>query len=729
MKKIAITIGGLSFTTLSVIGQQQTDTTQIQLDEIQIVTYKAMNGIGRINRDYNGVVFIGKKNEVLEIDTLEANKSVNNTRQIIGRVPGVNIIETESGGFTSNGIGFRGINPYQSIETNTRQNGYNISADIYGYNESYYLPPMEAVKKIVFLRGASALAFGPQIGGMIDYELHRDASQPLEITGNQTIGSNGLFSSFISLNGKIKNFNYYSFLKKRDFEGWRKNSKQQQISAFGGIGYTFNSHLKIGAEYTLFRNTIQMPGGLNDSLFNAAPQQSLRARNWLQTPWNVLSAYLNYDISKNTYFRFISSYAFSQRNLVWRNEDIPPQEKDTIGTNYSYEPREVVKRTFNNLNNELKFIHKYNVLNAQQILNAGLKYNYSYSTKKHDAEGTTGSDPDFTNVTEWGGFMKYYTTNIAAYVENVFNIKDQLLISPGLRAEYLSNTINGYDKNKAGDSNEDKVFANNDQRIRKFILAALSLQYNISSNINIIANYNQSYRPVTYSDLTPFGTIAKIDPNLKDPSADNVDIAIRGSIKNIINFDIGAFYLHYKNKIGTVIRQQDTLNYYFRTNTGASEHKGIESYVEINILNGLIPSSLLGKLSVYNSFAYIDAKYVAGKYAGNIVEYAPQNIERFGINYYFKNFSMNFQYSYTSQSYADAANTKFDINGIEGIIPAYKVMDVSLSYKFNSHLKINFGVNNITDEKYFTLRTDEYPGPGIIPSIGRMIYGGIHYQF
>ena len=64
------------------------------------------------------------------IDSIQANKAINNTRQIIGRIPGLNIIETESGGFTANGIAFRGLNPYQSIETNTRQNNYNISVDV-----------------------------------------------------------------------------------------------------------------------------------------------------------------------------------------------------------------------------------------------------------------------------------------------------------------------------------------------------------------------------------------------------------------------------------------------------------------------------------------------------------------------------------------------------------------------------------------------------------------------
>ena len=113
------------------------------LPAVDVVSYKTMNGIGRMNDADGQVIYAGKKNEVLLIDSMDANKAINNTRQIIGRIPGLNIIETEAGGFTANGIAFRGLNPYQSIETNTRQNGYNIAADIFGYNEAYYLPPME----------------------------------------------------------------------------------------------------------------------------------------------------------------------------------------------------------------------------------------------------------------------------------------------------------------------------------------------------------------------------------------------------------------------------------------------------------------------------------------------------------------------------------------------------------------------------------------------------------
>ena len=139
------------------------------LKEIIVTGYKAVNGVGHLLESEDGVIYAGKKTEVIVVDSLDANKAINNTRQILGRIPGLNIVETESSGFTANGIATRGLNPTQSIEMNTRQNGYNISADVYGYNEAYYIPPMEAVKRIELVRGAASLQFGSQFGGLVNY--------------------------------------------------------------------------------------------------------------------------------------------------------------------------------------------------------------------------------------------------------------------------------------------------------------------------------------------------------------------------------------------------------------------------------------------------------------------------------------------------------------------------------------------------------------------------------
>src|SRR3954468_24711442 len=183
---------------LSLIAQQAKDTSETYvLPQVTVTGIKAVRGTGYMPDIKEGVIYSGKKNEVLLVDSLDANKAINNTRQILGRIPGLNIVETEESGFTANGIATRGLNPNQSIEMNTRQNGYNISADVYGYNEAYYIPPMEAVSRIEMVRGAASLQYGAQFGGMVNYVLNEPVkNKPFEWYTSETGGSFGLFNSF-----------------------------------------------------------------------------------------------------------------------------------------------------------------------------------------------------------------------------------------------------------------------------------------------------------------------------------------------------------------------------------------------------------------------------------------------------------------------------------------------------------------------------------------------------
>ncbi|MBS1647100.1 MAG: TonB-dependent receptor [Bacteroidetes bacterium] len=719
------------------IWAQKKDTTHL-LEEVSIITYKPMNGIGRMKDEAGQIIYAGKKTELLLIDSLDANKALNNTRQIIGRIPGLNIVETESGGFTANGIGFRGVNPYQGIEMNTRQNGYNISADAIGYNEAYYLPPMEAVKNISFVRGAASLAFGPQIGGMVNYELKDAANKPIEATVSQTMGNYNMSNSFLSLGGTLKKFKYYGYVQYRYFGGWRDNSQQSQLSGFASLKYQATNKLQVGLEYSALRNTIRMPGGLTDSLFQQNPMQSLRSRNWLQSPWNIVAFNLNYQLNENTSIGLKSAFLYSERDLVWKNEDGGPGIKDSITPDLQYVPREVEHEKFRSITNELRVLTHYYISGKKQSLAFGVRYAYAYKKNQHGADGTTGSDLTYVTTSPWGGNTNYYTNNLAPFIENTFYIGKRFSITPGLRFEYIHVLANGYDEDQDPNPPSPYVVINNLQNTKMFLLPGVGLQYKVSENTGLYANYTQSYRPITYAQLTPFGTIAKINPNLKDANADNVDIGYRGSIKNIINFDIGAFFINYKNRIGTIYKY-DTALYAYRTNIGTSQHIGAETYVEVNILDGLIPTAKYGRLSIYNSYAYIHAQYISGAYAGNQVEYAPRNIERVGLNYKIGGFSFNMQYSYTSLSYGDASNSKLasdalstslnEYAALAGIIPAYQVVDVSGSYKLKQKYQFKFGVTNLMNEKYFTIRTSEYPGPGIIPSPPRMFYIGFSTTF
>ena len=164
-------------------------------------------------------------------------------------------------------------------------------------------------------------------------------------------------------------------------------------------------------------------------------------------------------------------------------------------------------------------------------------------------------------------------------------------------------------------------------------------------------------------------------------------------------------------------------DYTLRTNIANSVHKGIESYIEFNIFKYLNQKSKYG-LSIFNSFAYKDAKYTSGEFKGKRVETAAKTINRVGLIFNNKQFSTTIQVN----NVGDASNVKFSSDPIAGYIPAYTILDINTTYKIKNYT-VKAGLNNLADKSYFTRRTDEYPGPGIIPSVVRSFYMGISAKF
>ncbi|HWZ21874.1 MAG TPA: TonB-dependent receptor plug domain-containing protein, partial [Cytophagaceae bacterium] len=351
-------VGNIKDTTIASVG----DT--ITMEVLDVTGIRSKNGIGNLSETVGTVIYSGKKNEVLILDSIDGNKAQNNPRQILGRIPGMNFSETEGGGFPSNGFGLRGLNPTQSIEMNTRQNGYNITSDIYGYNESYYNPAMEAVKRIEVVRGAASLQFGPQFGGTVNFVMKEaPKDKKFEYTTQQTAGSYGLFNSFHSIGGTLKKWSYYAYGQYKNTQGWRPNSGYSAFTGFAKVEYQVTSKLKFGLEYSILRNKIQMPGGLTDAEFDKDSRQSFRARNWLNSPWNIITGTAEYKVSKSTTVTVKSAYLYSQRNLVWKNEDGGPGVADSISpvTN-QYVGREVQREAFTSSTTEARALTNYNFL-------------------------------------------------------------------------------------------------------------------------------------------------------------------------------------------------------------------------------------------------------------------------------------------------------------------------------------------------------------------------------
>ncbi len=724
----------LTFT--QVLLAQQSDTSKvITLKEIHITNINFKNEIDRLPEIQGTIIYSGKKNEVVKVNTLDADLSTNNPRQIFGKVPGVSIWENDGSGIQM-GVATRGLSPNRSWEFNVRQNGYDISSEVFGYPESYYSPPMEAVSNIEVVRGAASLQYGPQFGGLLNYVIKKgDATKPIVFETQQTTGSYGLFNSYNAIGGTYKKVSYYGYFHHRNAEGWRDNSRYNINTGYASINYAATKKLNIGLQYTRMDYQSQQPGGLTDDMYAKNPRQSLRSRNWFSTPWNVASLSADYEFNETTKLSVKIFGTIAERNSVGFTKGI--NVADTINTSLnSYNPRQVDRDYYNNLGGEIRFLKTYNLLKQKHTLAAGIRVYKGLTSRRQIGTGTAGNDLDLTitkltNGKEWGRDLSFATDNYALFAENIFKIGKRLSVTPGVRYEIINSTAKGYiNTTSTGNIQENK-------QERNVLLFGLGTEYQTTPTTNIYANFSQSYRPVTYSELTPSATTDVIDPNLKDASGYNVDFGFRGKIKNFLIFDVGGFYLNYDNRIGTITQN----NLPFRTNIGTSVSKGIESFVEIDPIRIFTNSSPIGYIRLFVSYAYVDAKYtqwnnpaIASDPVKAIenkkVENAPQTIARYGATYSIKKIAATFQLNQVSDVFTDAANTeKPNATATIGKISGYSVMDISLTYLFAEKYNLKAGVNNLADEKYATRRAGGYPGPGLLPANGRTLYISIGAKF
>ena len=683
------------------------------------------------------VIFSGKKNEVLKLSNINGNFTTNNAREIFARIPGVTIWENEGSGIQIN-VGVRGLSPNRSWELNTRQNGYDISSDVFGYPEAYYNPPLEAVETIELVRGGGSLQFGPQFGGMLNYVLKRETKKKFSYETQNTVGSYGLMSSYNAIGGNYKKFSYYVYNHSRSADGWRENSQYTVRNTHAFLEYRFTENTKISAEYTNMDYQMQQAGGLTDEQFNINSRQSLRDRNWFGTPWNVFSINFDTKISNNFTSNTKLFGLIGERNSV--GFTATPNIIDAINpaTN-DYANRRVDRDLYENYGIENRNIYKYKLGKIKNNLAFGVRIYKANTQRLQDGRGTTGSDFDISIDGRYVRDLDFTTENVAVFAENQFKITDKLSITPGVRYEYIQNTGNG----RFGISSGNDIEMPNKNISRSQPLFGLGLEYKFRTT-NIYANITQAFRPVLFSDITPPAVTDVIDPNLKDASGFNADLGFRGTFKKYLNFDVSLFYLSYNNRIGGVRQfinndpsQGTSL---FRTNLGETVNKGIEGFANLNITRLFEIERPYGNLDFFASISFIDSRYTDFRIfsasgtapnvsitetnlSGNRVENAPRYIHNFGLSWSNSSISTTLQYRMSGRIFTDANNTNTpSANGITGILDDYRVFDLSTEYKFLKNYNIQAGINNIFDEEYATRRAGGYPGPGVLPGEGRTLY-------
>lgn len=706
----------------------------VNLNEVEIIANKRKSFVTRKLNDVEGITInAGKKNEVILVDQSIGNIASNNSRQIYSQVPGLNIFENDDAGIQLN-IGGRGLNPNRSSNFNTRQNGYDISADVLGYPESYYTPPAESLQEIQIIRGAASLQYGTQFGGLVNFIFKEPIKEkPLEILTRNSIGSFNLFTNFTSLSGTNKKLSYYTFFNFKEGKGFRPNSNFNSKNIFFNINYNINKNSKLKFDITYLKYLSKQAGGLSDKMFLENPFQSNRERNWFGLDWLIYNLSFSHKINSNTNLNISLFGLNAKRNsLGFRTNRV--DQIDPINE------RDLINGDFNNFGGEIRLLSNYKFFNYKSPFLIGLKI-YNSNNKSQQGPGSGGYDANFAikeslypNYTNQSSY-KYPNSNIAFFGENIFYISESFSITPGFRYEFIKTASEGYYKkinlDGAGNVILNNTIDNSENRTRNFILYGIGLSFKPNKLFEFYSNFSENYRSVTFADISILNPAFSIDPNITDEKGSTFDFGVRGNFKNYVSFDTNYFILNYNNRIGFVPKLTSQGNVKSQKgNVGNAKIQGIESLIDFNLkqILGLGDNYII---NTFLNFSQINSKYINSDIPGiegKQVEFVPKNNVKIGFRGGYKNFIFSYQYTYMSNQYTDASNAIIgSLSGVIGQIPSYKISDLSFSYNIKK-TKIEVGFNNIFNEKYFTRRATGYPGPGIIPSSPRSIYLTFEYK-
>ena len=686
-------------------------------------------------KDFEGTyVFAGKKSEVINMNESLANLSGNNSRQIYSQVAGLNIFQNDDAGLQLN-IGGRGLDPNRSSNFNTRQNGYDISADVLGYPESYYTPPAEAIEEIQILRGAASLQYGTQFGGLVNFVMKSANNyQALEVVSRNTIGSNNLYTNFTSISTSKEKLKTYAFINYKKGNGFRLNSEFKSLNLFLKSEYEINNNSKISAEITYLKYLAKQAGGLTDLMFDENPYQSNRSRNWFGVDWLIYNILYNYNFSNSSKISVSFFGLNASRNaLGFRTNRVSQID--------AMEERDLIKGQFNNFGFEIRFLNNYKLFNKKAIWIVGSKY-YNSSNTSEQGPGSNGKNADFNMKNEDFPFYnfqsnyKYPNKNLSFFSENIIYLNGKVSITPGLRYEYIRTESDGIfkktNRDAAGNVIFDELINNSELRKRNFILLGLGASYKLSDSFEVYFNISENYRSVTFADISVFNPAYMINSNISDESGSTTDIGIRGTYKEFISYDLSTFLLAYNSRIGFVQRVTSGGNVKSeRGNVGDARILGFESIIDFNIAEIFLKKNQNTIFNYFINFSFIDSEYTNSKepgVEGKKVEFIPKVNLKTGTKIGFKDFMFGFQYTYLSDQFTDSSNAiNSNLSGVIGIIPQYDVFDISTSYSLKE-FKFESGINNLFNKKYFTRRATGYPGPGIIPSSPRTLYFTIQYK-
>ena len=697
------------------------DTVQ-QMEEVQVRADYDREVSGAFLPDVDGTkIHAGKKTSNIDLEQIP-DISMDNYRQVISKTPGL-VLAEENTPLLS--IGYRGYDPHRMQFFQVLEDGIPIHADMVGYPEAYYTPPLDAVESVEVVRGGAALMYGPQPAGAINFVMKKPPlDTPFTLESTNILGSFDMYSNFTSFGGTLGKFGYYGYYDHQQTDGFREANSDFFLNAWGGtFALDATGPVRWYLNATAYDETHGEPGGLtledgpNTVNYDTNRDGTSRFYDRMRVSRYAVSVINEWDISDRTLFTFRTWFDYYLRFSRRQNGG----GFGTLPTGPKAQTNQIENQQFYTYGAEPRMSHNWDWLGNTHTLTGGMMFYYDWSPRV-DETGNSPTAMTGSTVNQSNRESVYYSL----FAENLFQF-GSFSITPGFRLENIWQSVREL-VNKSSFQTGKPL---QDETIYNFApLFGLGLEYDFTPEVAVYANVSQAYRPPIFTQAVPTSPNIAVVGNLQESNIVNYEIGFQGEPVDWITWDTSVFLIDNSDQIGSRAVNDGPITTVIE-NSGRSIVYGWDIYTEVDFVgaanaawnkdDGKSWVDRYGSISAYTALTLQKGQFINGPNDGKTPQYLSDYVLRFGLTYNWRDrIKAAFMGNFMGSTYAA------DNNPASRFIPAYNVWDLTVEAKvYKDNVSVIAGVNNVFNKDYYArIRAD-----GIDPAAPRNWYAGVKVEF
>ena len=625
--------------------------------------------------------------------------------EMLRRVPGVQARQEYGGGGRLD-ISIRGLDAGRSRRILMLEDGIPISINPYSEPDMYYAPPVERMRGIEVVKGSGNILFGPQtLAGTINF-LTLAPPDHRTVAADVDAGSYGYVRGLASYGDSYGGARYVVQVLHRRGDGFRDQGFQS-TNGLAKIAFDTGPDGEAMVKLGFHRDESGSEDiGLTRDMYRDQPRRatlspsshlvldrydaSLTHEQRLSTSTKLKTLVYGY-VTDRTWRR----QTYSRSPSTFEDYDrIVGDPTVTGGAIYFGHGNRILDRSYAVLGFEPRFEHRMKTGDIGHTFEFGgrlLRESAHYQDRRGDyPESFSGSAQSEE---------KHSGVAVAGYVQDRIALRDDLLITPGVRFEHL--TVKRTILRRQNGTTSEDVFLEGGDAVNG-VIPGVGAIYG-TKKAHVFGGLHLGFAPPRFASSV---SVAGVPQGVKAEKSLNYELGTRVAPIPWLRSELTGFLSTYSNQViaSTSTEATDATSL---SDAGATTIYGLETGTTA-MLAKLAKADAV--LDVGVRYTYSRATFRYGRNAGNLLPYAPEHSFNANADLELRSgWGGQVAFRYVGPQFSDEANTvPEDITGRIGRIDGYGVADATLHYHHRpSGLTFRLTGKNLFDSDFIVARRPE----------------------